>query len=504
MAKVFSAALVGLSAELVEVEADILPGLPMTIIVGLPDTSVQEARERVRSAIKNSSATYPRSRVAINLAPADLPKNGSHYDLPIALSILLNAEMISFNAEDVIVLGELALDGSIRSVVGLLPVILMAKEKGFKRIIVPSANRQEASLVSGIQVIPADSLVQVIGYLQGLVKIKPVKAVEWAGLLEEPKGNFDFKLISGQEGVKRALEVAAAGGHNVLLHGPPGTGKTLLAKALPSILPRLTVEEVLEITKIYSIAGYLAGKNDLITARPFRNPHHSASVASLVGGGSQPRPGEISLSHRGVLFLDELPEFPRASLEILRQPLEEGVIKISRASGTVVFPAQFILVAAQNPCPCGFFNSPRQQCLCSYSQIMGYQRRVSGPLQDRMDIFMEVSQIEYDKLSIGAGGECSSEIQKRVQFARDAQTKRFKGTGFFTNSEMGVKEIREYCPLNQKEREFIKHAALKLNLSARAYHRVIKLARTIADLEGVPGILSKHLAEAIQYRPKTD
>jgi magnesium chelatase family protein len=504
MAKVYSAALVGLSAEIVEVEADILPGLPVTIIVGLPDTAVQEARERVRSAIKNSSAAYPRSRVAVNLAPADLPKNGSHYDLPIALSILLNAGAVSFDPEQFVTVGELALDGSIRSVVGLLPVVLMARDKGFKRVIVPSGNRSEAALVEGVEIIPADSLIQVLGYLQGLVAIEPVAPVEWARILSEPKNDFDFKLINGQEAVKRALEIAAAGGHNVLLHGPPGTGKTLLAKALPSILPKPTVEEVLEVTKIYSIAGLLADKRSVMSARPFRSPHHSASAVALIGGGSNPHPGEISLAHRGVLFLDELPEFSRTSLENLRQPLEEGRVKISRSLGTVIFPAQFILVAAQNPCPCGYYNSPSQQCSCSYTQIMSYQRRVSGPLQDRMDIFMEISRIEYEKLSSNEPGEASADIQKRVQAARDRQLARFKGTGLVTNSEMTVKEIRQYCALNPKEREFVKQAALRLHLSARAYHRVIKLARTIADLAGMGSISIKHLSEAIHYRRKVE
>lgn len=504
MAKVFSAALVGLSAEIVEVEADILPGLPVTIIVGLPDAAVQEARERVRSAIKNSSALYPRSRVAVNLAPADLPKNGSHYDLPIALSILLNSETIKFNPDDTVIVGELALDGSVRSVVGVLPVILMAKEKGFKKVIVPAANKDEASLVEGVDVYAADSLIQVIGFLEGLLKLEPVRVIDWDNALKSPENVLDFKLINGQEAVKRALEIAAAGGHNILLHGPPGTGKTLLAKALPSILPKPTIEEVLEITKIYSIAGLLNSGQTIISARPFRSPHHSASTSSLVGGGAYPRPGEISLAHRGVLFLDELPEFSRASLETLRQPLEEGVIAISRVNGTVIFPAQFILVASQNPCPCGYYNSSRQQCTCSYTQIMGYQRRVSGPLQDRIDIFMEVSKVEYEKLSTGEAGESSQDVQKRVQQARNRQQKRFAGTSLVTNSEMGVREIRKFCLLGNREREFAKQAAVKLNLSARAYHRIVKLARTIADLAGQEEIAVKHIAEAVQYRTKIE
>jgi magnesium chelatase family protein len=504
MPKVYSAALVGLSAELVEIESDVLPGLPATVIVGLPDAAVQEARERVRFAIKNSGASYPRSRVAVNLAPADLPKNGSHYDLPIALSILINSGQIDFRPEEVVVVGELALDGMVRPVVGLLPVILMAKERGFKRILVPVGNKPEAALVEGISVIPVESLVQCIGYLQGLVQISPVQTIEWSKVLEEPKEVLDFKLINGQEAVKRALEIAAAGGHNILLSGPPGTGKTLLAKALPSILPKLTVDEVLEITKIYSIAGLLTGSRSIITARPFRSPHHSASAVSLVGGGSNPKPGEISLAHRGVLFLDELPEFPRMVLENLRQPLEDGVVTVSRASGTVTYPAQFILVAAQNPCPCGYYGANGQECSCSPTQVINYQRKVSGPLLDRLDLFMQVGGMEYDKLASNESGEESAAVQARVQKARDVQGERLKASGVLTNSEMGVKEIRTFCNLGEEEREFIRRASLKLNLSARAYHRVLKLSRTIADLDGSEGIRTSHVAEAIQYRTKTE
>jgi magnesium chelatase family protein len=504
MSKVYSAALVGLSAEVVEIEADVLSGLPATVIVGLPDTSVQEARERVKFAIKNSGAMYPRSRVAVNLAPADLPKNGSHYDLPIALSILLNSEQIRFNSAEAIILGELALDGAVRSAPGILPITLMAKEKGFKKILVPAANKTEAALVDGIEVIPIESLIQASGYLQGLVKIERTPGVDWSKLFEQPREFLDFKFIQGQEGVKRALEVAAAGGHNILLSGPPGTGKTLLAKALPSILPQMTIDEALELTKIYSVTGMLGPSRSIIASRPFRSPHHSASAASLVGGGSNPKPGEISLAHRGVLFLDELPEFPRMVLENLRQPLEDGIVTVTRITGTATFPAQFILVAAQNPCPCGNLNNLLNQCTCTPYQITNYQKRVSGPLLDRIDIFMEVARVEYDKLASGEASEKSETIQKRVQKARDIQLTRFKNLKLMTNSEMGVKELKVFCPLGQSEKEFMKKAALKLNLSARAYHRVIKLARTVADLGASESITIKHLAEAIQYRTKSE
>ncbi len=504
MAKVYSAALIGLSAEIVEIEADVLPGLPATVIVGLPDAAIQESRERVRFAIKNSNGIYPRNRVVVNLAPADLPKNGSHFDLPIALSILLNSRQIKFDAEECVVVGELALDGAVRPVVGVLPVILMAKAKGYRKILIPAGNSPEASMVEGIEIIPIVSLIQIIGYLQKLVRVEAVPPTDWDQILKTPNNGLDFKLINGQEGAKRALEIAAAGGHNLLLSGPPGTGKTLLAKALPSILPKLTRDEMLEITKIYSVTGLLAGSKNIITSRPFRNPHHSASAVSLVGGGSHPKPGEISLAHRGVLFLDELPEFQRMVLENLRQPLEEGMVTVSRAAGSVMFPAQFILIAAQNPCPCGYYNTPNHDCICTYLQISNYQRKVSGPLLDRIDIFINVVKVEYEKLSENTSGEHSEIVQARVQKARDIQSKRFSGTRIMTNSEMGVKEIREYCELGKTEKEFIKNVAIKLNLSARAYHRVLKLGRTIADLDNSEIILTKHLGEAVQYRPKME
>lgn len=500
MAKVYSAALVGLSAEVVEIEADVLAGLPATVIVGLPDTAVQEARERVRFAIKNSNAAYPRSRVAVNLAPADLPKNGSGFDLPIALSILLNSQQIVFKSNEVLIIGELALDGSIRSVSGILPVVLMAKSKGFKRIIVPAGNKNEAALVSGIEIIPAESLIQVIGFLQGLVMIPPVIPADWNEILSLPRDTLDIKIIQGQEAAKRVLEIAAAGGHNILFNGPPGTGKTLLAKAFPSILPALTPDEVLDLTRIYSIAGLLSSDMGMITARPFRYPHHSSSAVALVGGGSSPKPGEISLAHRGVLFLDELPEFPRQVLENLRQPLEEGIVTVSRASGTLTFPARFILIAAQNPCPCGYYNVPGRECTCTSVQIWNYQRKVSGPLLDRIDMFLDIHKVEYDKLSEQSNGENSATIRTRVEKARQIQLKRFSGKGILMNCEMGVQEVREFCQLTQEGKDFMKKAALKLNLSARAYHRILKVARTIADLTGRSEISLVNLAEAVQYR----
>lgn len=505
MPRVYSAALVGLSAEVVEIEVDVSSGLPTTVVVGLPDAAVQEARERVKSAVRNTGADYPRSRVAINLAPADVPKNGSHYDLPMALSILLNSGQLEFDPGSYLIMGELALDGAVRPVVGLLPSLLMAKEKGFKKIIIPAANGMEASLVDGVEIIAVETLAETLEYLQGRKTIAPLTLIDWNQVLKNQETGLDFKLISGQEAAKRALEIAAAGGHNILLYGPPGTGKTLLAKALPSILPSMTVEEVLEVTKIYSVCGMLTPNRRIINFRPFRNPHHSSSAVSLVGGGSTPRPGEISLAHRGVLFLDELPEFPRSVLENLRQPLEDGVVTVTRALGSATFPAQFILIAAQNPCPCGYADHPSKPCTCSVMQIQNYQRKVSGPLLDRIDMYIEVSLIEYDKLSARhETPESSRGVRERVQLARIAQRTRFAGQSILTNSEMTVREIKKYCDLGNLQREFIKKAAAKMNLSARAYHRVLKLSRTIADLAGAPEITTKHLAEALQYRTRQE
>lgn len=503
--KIFSGAVVGLTASIVEVEVDISAGLPAVVIVGLPDTAVQEAKVRVKSALKNSNTIFPRSRVAINLAPADVPKIGTHFDLPIAISTLLNSNQITFDPTDKLFLGELALDGSLRPITGILPIALQAREAGYKYLIIPKDNSQEASLISGINIIPVETLMQLMGYLQGLIAVEPLPEFNWDEVLSKPRVVFDMKLIKGQEAAKRALEIAAAGGHNVLLSGPPGTGKTLLARALPSILPKLTIDEVLEITKIYSVAGLLNLQKTLVTVRPFRSPHHTTSGVALVGGGTNPKPGEVSLSHRGVLFLDEFPEFSRAALENLRQPLEDGMVTVSRASGTVNFPAKLTLIAAQNPCPCGYYSDPTKSCICSPSQIMKYQKKISGPLLDRIDLHVEVGRVEYDKFAAQENGESSDSIQQRAQKARDIQTKRFVSQREIkTNSEMGINEIKEFCPLGPEEQEFMKAAVVKMYLSARSYHRMLKLARTIADLEGTEKITISHLAEAIQYRPKVD
>ncbi len=504
-AKIYSASLIGLNAALIEVEVDISGGLPKTIIVGLPDAAVQEAKERVKSAIRNSSAIFPPTHIAVNLAPADLPKNGTYYDLPIALSILHNSGQIFFEPKDKLFVGELALDGNLRTVSGVLSILLMAKERGFKQVFIPKGNTKEASLVTGIEIIPVKSLYEVIGYLQGLIKVEMVESADWNRILQTPETVFDMQLIKGQEAAKRALEIAASGGHNLLLSGPPGTGKTLLAKALPSILPKLTADEVLEITKVYSVAGLLNINKTLVTARPFRSPHHTTSGIALVGGGSNPKPGEISLAHRGVLFLDEFPEFSRSVLENLRQPLEDGIVTVARVHSTATFPAQFTLVAAQNPCPCGYYSDPTKSCICTPGQIMKYQKKISGPLLDRIDLHVEVGRLEYEKLSSESPGESSENIQVRVQKARDIQTERFTNLkGIKTNSEMGIKEIKEFCQLGSDEQNFMKTAVVKMYLSARSYHRILKLARTIADLEGIPDIAINHLAEALQYRPKVE
>ncbi len=544
LAKVLSCAVIGLEGALVEVEVDISnAGLPAFQLVGLPDAAVQEARERVRSAIRNSYAVFPQKKITVNLAPGDLRKEGPAYDLPIAVGILLASEQVVAGVENSLFLGELSLDGTLRHTDGVLAMVAVGRKHGLKRVFVPAPDAAEAALLEDVEVIPVESLGALWQHLRGEKIITPFR-LDHSKLeleLRASESQFDFAFIKGQEHAKRALEVAAAGGHNVLMSGPPGSGKTLLARTTVSIMPRMSIEEALEVTKIYSVSGLLPSDTPLMRTRPFRSPHHTISNAGLVGGGRLPRPGEISLAHRGVLFLDELPEFGQTLLDNLRQPLEDRTLTISRASGTLSFPANFILLGAQNPCVCGFFNDPTRACTCSPAMVTRYQKRLSGPLLDRIDIHIEVPRVEYEKLADNRLGESSERIRERVERARERQRMRFhnrtvtvtpsamsvsvedEGEGneavgklpsavqtartasvkpLLTNAEMGAAEVREFCPTDSAGQALLKAATRQLQLSARAYHRVLKLSRTIADLAGSDNIGASHLAEAIQYRRK--
>jgi len=506
LAKVHSCAIIGLEGYVVEVEVDSSRGLSSFTLVGLPDAAVKESGERVRAAIRNSGLLFPTNRVTVNLAPADLKKIGPSYDLPIALGLLMASEQLDPNClNGAMVVGELALDGTVRHVRGILPTTAFAREQGFSRIFVPASDAGEASLISGIEVIAVESLGQLIGGLSGSFPLKVVKPSLPAHMSQPSLAAVpvtDFAEIKGQEVAKRALEVAAAGGHNVLMSGSPGAGKTLLARALPGILPELTLEEALDITRIYSVADMLPPDTPLIQQRPFRAPHHTISHAGMIGGGKFPRPGEVSLAHRGVLFLDELPEFDARTLEVLRQPMEDKVVTISRASGSLSFPANFQLVAAMNPCKCGWYGDPVKPCTCTPAQISAYQKKISGPLLDRIDIHLEVTRVNFDKLSDARAGESSAAIRARVQAARDRQARRFAGTTLACNADMSVGDVRRYCQLDDAGRSLMKAAMNQLQMSARAFHRVLKLARTIADLADSEAITTAHLAEALQYRPR--
>ncbi|RLC74016.1 MAG: magnesium chelatase [Chloroflexi bacterium] len=502
LAKVSSCAVIGLEGAIVEVEVDTGRGLPSLTIVGLPDAAVKESGERVRAAIKNAGMVYPGGRVTVNLAPADLRKEGPAYDLPIAVAMLIATEQIFPPEDKALFIGELSLDGSVRHVKGVLPMASLAREQGFTTMFVPQEDAPEAALIQGVTVIPVDHLASLAGHLRGLSPIPPYQSTLNFDEGDEPPYATDFQEVKGQEHVKRALEVAAAGGHNVLMIGPPGAGKTLLARSTPSILPRLTLEEALDITRIYSIADMLPTDVPLIRHRPFRAPHHTISHAGLVGGGRWPRPGEISLAHRGILFLDELPEFGSRVLEVMRQPMEDKVVTISRAQGTLTFPANFTLIAAMNPCPCGYFGDPVRECTCSLGMVSKYQKRVSGPLMDRIDIHVEVPRVEYDKLSSDRLGEPSARIRARVERARERQRQRFAGTKLACNADMGPAEVRQFCEVDAAGKSLLRAAMKQLQMSARAYHRILKLARTIADLAGSERIETVHLAEAIQYRPR--
>ncbi|MEA2098331.1 MAG: YifB family Mg chelatase-like AAA ATPase [Patescibacteria group bacterium] len=504
LSKINSCAVVGLDCEAVEVELDISPGLGNITVVGLPDTAVKESRERVRAAIKNSGFKYPTTRITINLAPADVKKAGPAYDLPIAIGTLKASKQLDVDIENSLFVGELSLDGKLRHTNGILPIAIYAKEKKYKRLYIPKVNEYEAGIVGGVEIIPVESLLQLFEHLNGVKTINPVEIHELDDVQENENFSVDFSYVKGQEHIKRALEIAASGGHNVLLSGPPGTGKTLLARAVPTILPKMTKEEALEVTKIYSIAGLLPSSEPLIKTRPFRTPHHSATAPSLVGGGQFPKPGEISLAHRGVLFLDELPEFPRGILENLRQPLEDGVVTIGRAQGTLTFPAKFSLIASMNPCPCGYASDPDRDCSCSPAQIIKYQKKISGPLLDRIDLHIEVPRIKFEKLADGSLAESSKSIRVRVEKARKIQQERFKNKKILTNSEMSSQEVKEFCKTNEQTIELLKTAVNQFQLSARSFYKILKLARTIADLEEKENIESTHIAEALQYRPRNN
>jgi len=496
--KIFSGAYLGLQSQIIEVEVKTSFGLKYFEIIGLPDKAVQESKERVISAIESSGFPSPHKkpkRVLVSLAPADLKKEGSLYDLPIALGYLLAEREIHFNPKGKLIFGELGLDGSLRKIRGAILFSILAKEKGFSEIILPKENEKEASVIEGIKVVGVSNLKEAIDYLEGKKKIEPKKFD--LKNLEPQKFEIDFSQIKGQKIAKRALEISAAGGHHLLMIGPPGTGKSLLARSIISILPPLSFEEILEVSKIYSLAGLLSEENPLIFHPPFRSPHHTVSEVALIGGGNPPRPGEIALAHRGVLFLDEFPEFHRDVLESLRQPLEEKKITILRAKFSVTLPCAFTLIAASNPCPCGNFGDPEKICKCSPSQIRKYQRKLSGPLIDRMDLMIEVPSLKFEEM-IGFSEENVEEIRERVKKAREIQRERFKKT----NSEMEISEIEKYCQIDERAKTLLKKAVDQKKLSMRGYHRVLKVARTIADLEEKEKILFEHVAEALSFRVK--